>query len=207
MFDLALPRRFRLPWLTVCGLLLAACAAPHPKVSYDYDPAVDFAALKQFAWAEPAAPHRPEYPLADNSLVDDRIKSVIESQLLLKGIRRVGDGSPDFLLNYRIVTQKHGIAGPIMYPYGQFYSYGMGFFGYSRGSGYYNAWSMPGAYWEEYETHAMVVDFLHPVTHKQLWRGILQDALDLISDPAAQKYQLDTNVQYLFRNFPPRLAP
>lgn len=207
MFDFALSRRFRLPWLAACCLALAACGASNPRVSYDYDPLADFAKLRQFAWAQPATPRRPDDPLLDNSLLDDRIKAVVEHQLLLKGITRSGDGSPpDFLVSYQVVTRKYRMASPAPFAYSPFYPYGMGY-GYGRGAWAYDAWGMAGTYWEEYEGHSLVVDFLHPATGKQLWRGVLHDALDLTGDPASQKYRLDAKVQYLFRNFPPALAP
>lgn len=207
MLDFALSHRFRPAWLAACCLALVACGASHPKVSYDYDPLADFAGLKQFAWAQPATPRRPDDTLLDNSLLDDRIKAVIEHQLLLKGITRGGDGSePDFRVSYQVATRKYRMASPTPYPYSPFYPYGMGY-GYGRGPWAYDAWGMAGAYWEEYETHALVVDFLHPATGKQLWRGVLLDALDLAGDPASQKYRLDAKVQYLFRNFPPAKAP
>lgn len=207
MLDFALLSRFfRLPWLVVCCLALAACSAVSPQVSYDYDPSADFIGLKQFAWAEPAAQRLADDPLLNNSLLDDRIKSVIEHQLLLKGIRRIDEGAPDFRVAYHVLTRKHGMAMPGAYPYGPFYPYGMGF-GYGRYPGYYGAWDMPGGYWQEYETRSLIVDFINPATGKQIWRGILDDALDFTGDPSEQKYRLDAKVQYLFRKFPPGSAP
>lgn len=195
-------RLLRRSWLLAVCLALAACGAAAPRVSYDYDPAADFAGFKQFAWAEPVSPRRGGDPLADNSLLDDRIKSVIEHQLLLKGIRRADGPGADFRVAFQITLRRQRVSIPAADPYGPFYPYGMGF-GYGRYPGYYGAWNMPGAYWEEYETRGLIVDFLHPATAKQLWRGILDDALDLSNGPAEQKYQLDGKVQYLFRNFPP----
>mgnify|MGYP001599063695 CR=1 FL=1 len=171
--------RFRLLWLTLCHLALVACAAPHPKVSYDYDPAADFTALKQFAWAEPGLLRFPDDPLVNNSLLDDRIKNVIEHQLLLKGIQRTDKDAPVFLVSYQIFTQKHDITSLNSSLYGQPYSYGVGF-GFIRGPWYYDA--MSNARWDEYKTYDLMVDFLHPATHKQLWRGILQNAVDIKSE-------------------------
>lgn len=195
-------RRFFLPWLAGCHLALAACTAPQPRVGYDYDPATDFTAFKQFAWAEPVSPHRSDHPLTDNSLLHERIQSVIEYQLLLKGMPRRNEGAPDFLVSYRIWTQKHVTADPGLSPYGPFYSYGLGF-GYARGPWYYDGWGGPMARFEEYETQTLALDFLHPATHKLLWRGVVQDAVDLNSDPVQQRYQLGAKVGYLLQNFPP----
>ncbi|BBL69551.1 DUF4136 domain-containing protein [Methylogaea oryzae] len=208
MPDLFPPRRLRPVWLAVCCLALAACGASNPRVSYDYDPAADFANFKQFAWANPATPRRPDDPLLDNSLLDDRIKTVIEHQLLQKGITRSSNGSaPDFLVSYQVVTRKYRAASPAPFAYSPFYPYGMGY-GYGRGGwAYGGAWGMAGDYWEEYESHSLVVDFLQPATGKQLWRGVLHDALELTGDPAAQKYHLDGKVHYLLQKFPPLLAP
>lgn len=192
-------------WLAMAGALLAACGASLPRVGYDYDPSFDFTTLKQFAWAEPAASRRPDDPLLNNSLVDDRIKEVIEHQLLLKGIRRASGGAPDFLVDYQVTTRKHRVASPAYSPYRPFPPYGAGFGYYGPLS--YSAWDMPNVYWEEYSTYPLVVDFLHPATRKHLWRGILENALDLGGDPGAQKYRLDAQVQYLFSQFPPLSKP
>lgn len=204
MLSFTLLSRYRPLWLAAYCLMLVACGATYPKVSYDYDLSADFASFKQFAWAEPATAKRSDDPLANNSLVEDRIKSVIELQLQLKGIGKATDGPPNFLVSYQLLSQKHKVYNPGFYPYSPYYSYGLGF-GYNRWPWYYDAMGMNNTYWEEYETHALVVDFLNPATHKQLWRGILHDAIDLTSDPAAQKYQLDSKVQYLFQRFPPGL--
>lgn len=207
MPDFAPPRRLRLPLLVLCCLVLAACAEYRPRISYDYDPLADFTLLRQFAWAEPATPRRPDDPWVNNSLVDDRIKAVIEHQLLLKGIRRAEGGPADFLVAYQVVTRKHAMGQLAPYPYGPFYPYyGMGF-DYSYGPWYYDAWGIPGGYWQEYETHSLVVDFLNPATHRQIWRGVLHDAVDFSGDPGTQKYRLDAQVRYLFGDFPPGTRP
>ena len=81
----------------LCCFLLFVCAAAAraQDVSVDFDRARDFSQFKTYKWVEGVP--------AKNPLIDQQIKTDIEAQLALKGLRRVEEGG-DLSVLYFVAT-------------------------------------------------------------------------------------------------------
>lgn len=81
------------PWrLVSLALVLLVAGCSSLSTSYDYDPSVDFATLRTYAW-QPAGPGDVLDPL-----VLDRVKRAVDAELGTKGYREVGS-DPSFLVS------------------------------------------------------------------------------------------------------------
>lgn len=84
--------------LTYLCLMLSAVAAYSMSVKTDYDTNYDFSRLKTFAFKEQR--RSASDPLRTDTLVADRIRDAIRSQLEARGFRYQPEGQPDFLIAY-----------------------------------------------------------------------------------------------------------
>jgi hypothetical protein len=85
--------------IAVLAASIAACASP--KVGYDYDHGANFHAYHSYEWM-PGKQEATGDKRLDNSLVDSRIRTAINSNLRSKGYTPSGNGSPDFYVAYHI---------------------------------------------------------------------------------------------------------
>jgi hypothetical protein len=85
---------------------LCGCAAPL-EVLVDRDEGAEFSALCNYAWvdgtpegAEPAA-------VADNALLDARVRDAVFKQLEAKGLYQAAGGKPDLTVHYHAVIEEN----------------------------------------------------------------------------------------------------
>ena len=147
------------PLLLAAALaLLAACS--QFVVHSHYDPQVDFAALRTFAWLprDQAAAGDQETP---DENFDRRIVADVERDLVAKGYRPAGASEPDFLMNYRYSTT------PVSAVQGD-PSYG----------GWGTWWLMtPGweaQYTDDFDEGALHLAVLDPERQRAFWIGVAQ---------------------------------
>lgn len=189
-------------------LLVSACAVTPPVPNYDYDPSANFAALQTYAWQPGGSSIQEHDPRLENALFDQRLREVVDHQLLLKGFRQDASRPPDFLAAYHMLVEKHahGVVQSPSYYYG--YGYGSLFYPARRGfaPGWYGAGAWPydgDLYWQEYETVTLLLDFLDPASGRLIWRGTARDVIHFAQDPAKQKSALNDAVRFMLTRFPP----
>src|SRR5687768_10622884 len=94
-------RMQRLSVMALLGLLVAGCGGI--AVKQDYDPAVNFGALRSFSW-QSAVQASTGNELTDNTLLDSRFRAAIERELQSKGHAKLAT-RPDYLVAYSYTVQ------------------------------------------------------------------------------------------------------
>jgi hypothetical protein len=112
--------RIRTP-LALAGLVLLTAGCAGVDVHSDWDRAVEFGAYETYRWAPSPAKtiERDEKSIhqGDHSLLDRRIRRLVDEQMTAKGYRALEKGDADFLLVYHISTKRHIEIWNSPYPY------------------------------------------------------------------------------------------
>lgn len=166
-------------WLALLGTLLMS-----QSVSFDYDPTVNFAAYKTYAWTRGT-----ELP---DELSHARIVRLVEGRLAAKGLAQVEPGhNPDVFVAYhtsfdqslRIDAFSTGWGwGPL----------GMG--GARSGS----------ATVQKVVVGTLVVDIVDASTRTLVWRGLASGDVKPSDKPDQREKKLAKATEKMFRNYPPR---
>ena len=177
--------------LVLIGLIALAAGCTTIKVASDFDPEADFSKLHSYAiHAAPA--DAVTDPRVDNSLLDERIRAALDTELSAKGFQKLRGGSPDFLVSFHVGVQSKLDVTTLnrSYPY-----YG----------GYYGAW---GGYSEtmvrEYEQGTLIIDVIDPSTGNLIWRGSAQSEVKDLKTPEARTKRINVVVERVLKNFPPQ---
>lgn len=116
--------------IALLGLALLLSACETMQVSHDYNPAVDFAQFRTWAWKDPAVQYQPNNPMLRSDLTEQRIVQAVSSQLDQRGLRPVAAGSkPDLLVQTWLivanrqeqVVTNYGYGGPWGGPWGGYW--------------------------------------------------------------------------------------
>ena len=154
--------------------LTTAVFADH--VSVDYDHAENFAQVKTYSWSKVQTA---------NSIWDQRVKNAIDRELAAKGWTQVPSGG-DVALVAVEKTSEHQ-------RYDTFYD---GFGGW-RWGGLGDATTTV----DNYKEGMLVVSMFDPNSKNLLWRGTASD--DLSGNPEKNTKKLDSDVDKMFKKFPP----
>ncbi len=161
-------------------------------ISQDYEQEYNFAGLKTFAWK----PNEDNgYGVADNDLLDKRIRNAIENILLEKSYTQVDSYTPDFFISYHYdVSQKiksSGLSGGIAI--GRSSYGGFGGVGMSSGSDV-----------RAYDQGTLLIDVTIPLGDKLVWRGIATQSVSDHSSPEESTANINETVEKILAQFPPR---
>jgi hypothetical protein len=163
------------------GLVLTTLAACDPAVKTDYDPSFDFQSLKTFTFKPQN--RKPADPLAANTLVSDRIRQALESQLTAAGYQYQTKAEPDFLVAYHFRTKQQTDIEDL--DYGMPYRWRWGF--------------GPDLLVRHYTVGTLIVDLIDPKTRKLIWRGSVSN--DLATGPQGSEKQINDGAQALISRF------
>ncbi|MDX1393539.1 MAG: DUF4136 domain-containing protein [Gemmatimonadota bacterium] len=119
--------RFRTALGFVIALAVTACSGL--SVVSDYDPSGDFGSYQTYSWLPDAESEGSG--IAQDPLVDGRIRAAIDNDLTAKGFQKVDDGG-DFAVGYQISTREE-VSYTTMYSGWGGYGYGYGYWGPSVG--------------------------------------------------------------------------
>lgn len=171
--------------LLLCGLV--ACA-PAVKVTQDWDPAAKLDGLHTWAW-QPGFPKATGNPRLDSELLNARIKTAIESALSVKGfVRATSPDRADFAVAYHVALESKLDARTIYSGYGPYRGWGG------------DATTVV----DQYEVGVLLVDFIDPKTKRVIWRGSAQSRVNESSDPQERQERIQTAVDKLLAQFPPK---
>ncbi len=165
--------------LLLAAVALAACSSL--RVATDHDPKADFARLHVYAWAPRP---KPANPVAENTLVANRIKNAVDAELAAKGFKKDDAARADFLVDFATATRRH--VDVQSWPTWTRRRYG------------WSGWNDVEVY--EYAVGTLVVGVVDPKTNELLWRGSASRALD--EDSGSEK-RVDEAVKALLADFPP----
>ncbi|MFD3003736.1 DUF4136 domain-containing protein [Pontibacter toksunensis] len=185
--------------LLITLLSLSGCARlPLADVRYDYDPEINYRKFRSFGWyrAEVPTPVAGGSGPAFSTLVDDRVKGAVASELVKQGLKLVVDETPDLLVAYdiavdtaQLVTQDYNL--PPGYGYAYWYGYR---YRYSH-AGLPNYMDI-----RKFDIGTLVIDLIDPQTNQVIWRG----SVDSDIDPAALDNSfIPVVVANIMSQFPP----
>lgn len=172
-------------FLVLVALGIAACATA-PSVTYDYDTAANFAALKTFAWM-PATGNA-----ASDELLVKKIRNTLDSQLQAKG-RTPTQADADFLIGMQLSGKttyggSTGVGVSVGIPVGRAGRVSVG-----------GGKSVP----TEKKEGTLVVDFVDAKTRSLLWRATASGAVDPAATPEQQQQRIDELIAEMLKRFPP----
>ena len=175
---------------TLCFALLACSST---RVWQDYDTQANFSGLKGYAWQQ-LEQKKTDNPHIDNSLLDDRVRSAIDSNLRSKGYNKTNREQAGFLIvyHYAIREQSHDNRGHTRV-------------GVSRGYwGYYGTYVVVDDHRYDADRYELIIDFLDPNSEKILWRGSVNKKLLKSSGPQQATERVNRVVADILSKFPPQ---
>jgi hypothetical protein len=179
---------------------LAACSTV--QVDSEYDKEANFARLKTFRWVD-APPVAVGDPRVEDTVLQARVQLAVNRELEAKGLRRVGAGDADLLVNYYVTVEEKMTGENVNDKYG--YSPGGGWTqgahqGWSWGLGTYDTPSVPTTYYEE---GTVIIDMVDPTTKQLIWRGTAKTVVNLDNDAEIRRQRLNEAIQRIFTQYPP----
>jgi hypothetical protein len=170
------------------ALSIAGCAPI--SVSYDYDPAFSFGALRTFGWLPEPGERAPG--ARGNDLVSSRIRHAVETQLEAKGYRKA-DGTPDFYVAYHAAVTTR-LQVDTMYDPGV---WGPGPRAARRG------WGGTRVDVREYDEGTLILDVFDAGDYRLRWRGTATAVVNAESDPQRRTERINEAVRLILEKFPP----
>ena len=177
-------------WLLV-GLLVTGCGTT---VNVDYDETTDFSALRSFS-LKTVPQKATDDPRLDSALVQQRITSAIERNLLSKGFIKK-DKQADFQVVYWFdVKQEIETRGSSVH-------IGVGTFSRHTAVGF--GYGFPASDVQSYDRGVLTIDMIDSKTNKLLWRGSSGRRLYDGSTPEESKKIINEIVAEIIELFPPQ---
>ena len=175
-----------------CVMLVAGCSSV--RVSQDYDPSANLAALKTYAWRSDTQAPTGDIRV-DNPLLDARIRTAVERDLTAKGLQKKTDGIPDCYIVYQYTIQRKIDSDRPQTGIG----FGFGSFGSRAGVGFSTGTAV-----SEYDEGLLVIDLLDARDNDLLWRGSGSRRVDQHWDPARTTQRINEMVDKIMAQFVPQ---
>lgn len=173
------------------ALALSACSSL--KTSSDYDSAANFDDVKTYAWIVKKTQDS-TYHL--DGLMDQRIRTAIDSHLSAKGITLTDAATADILVNYLTKVDKKINVDTFSTNYGYNPYYG-------RGWGYSGSMSTQTKV-REYEVGTLILDMVSRETGKLIWRGSVADTIRDQNTPEERVEVINHAISEMLVNYPPK---
>lgn len=178
---------------------LAACSSM--QTTSDYDPEVDFKALKTYSWISLPGGHSSDQRVQNDPFIDQAVHRAVDQSLQEKGYQRVGKNvAADFVVHYLLnIEQKVSVTY-----LNDLYGYGP-----TARQRYRSNYIHRGNFTQEsvemeYEQGTLILDFLHPQDQTLLWRGTVTDEVHFASaTPERTERRIDQAVHRMLKDFPP----
>lgn len=175
-------------------LLLTACSSTQTK--NDYDPNIDFSQFKSFAWVETNSTETSKYHL--NGLMDQRIKSAVDKNLISKEMTQVDKADADLLVNYLTKVEKRVSVDDFNTQFGYYPYHGR----------YAVAPVMnPPPMVNEYKVGTLFIDLVNNKTGHLVWRGSIEKILDEDNNltPDQRTEKINEAVTKILSQYPPQV--
>jgi hypothetical protein len=166
--------------------VVAVSACSSITTTADYDRAVDFSKYKTYAWKD--------VDTTQNALLENRIKSAVDSALAAKGLRKVSDNPDLWVVAHPRLTKETQIN---TYNTGWGYGWGWGY-----GAGY--AGGMTTSTVNEIPVGNLVVDLVDANRKQMVWRGTASKTIDPSNSPEQKQKNIDEAVMKMFEPYPPK---
>jgi hypothetical protein len=174
--------------LAVGLVTTAGCSGQH--VATDASPSTNFSQFRTFSLVSP-----PD-SASTNMLLDERVRSAVDSGLKAKGLREIPRDSADLYVGYGIVDRTH----KEVYTTGWGWGGGWGWGAYRWGA----AWPVDlQTSVDTYTDGTVVMWMVDAKTKKLVWKGQVGDALSLpVKDPAKATQSIDEAVAKMLAKYP-----
>ena len=180
----------KLAMVLLSAIIIVSCSSGI-KVSQDFDQGFDFTTLKTYDWA----PNEDnEWGLADNDLVDRRIRNAIVNMMTSRGHRQE-TGQPDFYISYNVAVEQKVSSSNV--------SGGIAVGRSTRGR-YGSVGISTGSQVRTYDEGTLIIDFTDVASNKLVWRGVSSQALPDLSDPESITNQINATVAAVLAQYPPK---
>jgi hypothetical protein len=163
------------------------------KVSQDYDTTKNLSGLKTYSWKTEKQKKTGNVRI-DNTLLDSRIRSAVDSTLQGKNFQKTSKSSPDFHIEYQ-----YSIRSKIKSSNSQTgIGIGIGSFSH-RGAISFSS----GTNISEYDEGLLVIDITDPETGNLLWRGNATSIINQHVTPEKATKRITTIIEKILKQFPP----
>ena len=179
----------RLATLALAMVLTPALALAQ-KTSYDFDKTANFAGFKTYALKDGTKVGQP--------LIDDRIVAAIDTQLAAKGLTK-SDASPDVFVVYHVAFDKQKDISTFSSGYGG----GYGGYGWRYGGGWAGGSSTTTV--RDILVGTLVVDIADAKKGELAWRGMATKEVDTQANPEKRDKSINSAMQKIFKNYPPKV--
>lgn len=187
----------RLTLAVLLAVVVAGCTGV--PVSTDYNTGYRFHEASSYAWLERKDNSGVAGSLADNDLVEARVRRAVDDQLKARGLAPAGSvEQADLLVTYYIGQEDK-----------------LDVRSFRSNFGYYPCWHCYGPYggagwgydndvWvTEYTEGTLVIDIIDAETRKLVWHGIAERRLPVFTDPHQRDAYVRETVTAILARFPP----
>lgn len=182
--------------LLALGAVFLTGGCSQVSVQTDFDQSADFASLKTYAWYDGEQPTTGD-PRADNPMLDQRVRTAVETVLNEKGFTKT-DAAPDFLLIYHAAVSKEIGVTTTTQP-----GYSAGYYGWNYV--YSPVWIEQSASYT-YNQGSLILDVVDAKSEKLIWRGSAQANVDDVNTQQQRKNLMNEAVRGMLAKFPPKPA-
>lgn len=179
------------------ALSMVACSGI--SVNQDFSPGTDFSRLQTWDFM-PSTDRAGGDPRADNDIVEQRIRSAIETQMAGKGFRQVTSGDVDFRVGYYLILDDRVDYHTVntYYGGGRGWRYGGMYGAYGPGYGSSQTTAV------EYTQGTLIVDFFDVQSRELVWRGTAEGKTHETTDPIEKQERANLAIQKILAQFPGR---
>jgi len=166
-------------------------------VTQDFSPGTDFSRLQSWDFM-PSSERTGGDPRADNDIVEQRIRSAIETEMAAKGLQKVTSGDVDFRVGYYLILDDR-VDYQTMNTYyggGRGWRYGGMYGAYGPGYGSSHTTAI------EYTQGSLVVDFFDVQSKELVWRGSAEGKVHETADPIQKQERASLAIQKILAQFP-----
>ena len=169
--------------LTLCLLSSIVFSCKTTTYHFDQDQAVDLKSYKKFAWLQEYDNRSPS--LKYQSLTAKRIKTIVESELAAKGLKKVPFEEADFIINIQNKTERKVQiqSSPSFHGSFRYRHFGGGFHDYDV---------------EYYNEHSLFVDFVDPNKKQTIWAAVANDY-------EMTRESIEATIKHILMNFPEKV--
>jgi hypothetical protein len=176
--------------LAMLGVALMAGCSSYD-IKHDYDMDSNFNAFKTYQWIPRTmtnASGSAQTAVENNTLLDQRIKRAVDTQMTAKGFTATGE-NPDVLVVYHVGLADKVDVQDWGYTYaGSYWGGGMG-----RNVDVY-----------QYTEGTLIVDLVSADSKKLVWRGSATGVVEPNNSPEKMEQRVNDVVARIFDNYPPK---
>jgi hypothetical protein len=168
--------------------LLAGCSSYD--IKYDYDMDSNFSNYKTYKWLPRATPANgsAEAAMQNNSLLDNRIRGAVDTQMAAKGFT-VTEGEPDvYVVYYTGLKDKVDVTD----------------WGYTYAGSYWGGGLGRNVDVYQYTEGTLIVDIVNAPTKQLAWRGSATGVVEPGRTPEQMEARVNDVVARIFANYPPK---